>query len=52
MIYIDITESTNTKIDMADTLRRIAKMIEDGNTSGYYPTWELTGEEEPENEEG
>ena len=29
--------------DAADTLNNIADQVEDGNTSGYYPTWELRG---------
>ena len=29
--------------DAADTLNNIADQVEDGNTSGYYPTWEVAG---------
>lgn len=32
--------------DMATALRHIANQLEQGMTSGYYPTWELKVEEE------
>jgi hypothetical protein len=41
MISINITEEKNTPEEMAETLRHIANQIEQGYTSGYYPTWEL-----------
>lgn len=51
MITIEITEDVSTKQDMVYLLEHIAKMIEEGYTSGYYPTWALSGEESLENEE-
>ncbi len=44
MIKINITEEKNTPEEMAETLRFIANQIEEGYTSGYYPTWELKDE--------
>lgn len=41
MISINITEEKNTPEEMVETLRHIANQIEQGYTSGYYPTWEL-----------
>jgi GH18 family chitinase len=48
MIKIEITEETNDAQGMADLLREIAGMVEKGFTSGYYPHWQLSGEEEQE----
>ena len=31
---------------MAEALRHIADLLEQGMTSGHYPTWELTIEED------
>ena len=36
-----VVEETETTADMADVLRTIAALIEQGYTSGYYPTWQL-----------
>lgn len=36
-IHIELDET----YDIAATLRDIARQIEDGFTSGYYPTWNL-----------
>lgn len=49
MITIDITEETKRYSDMADLLRHIADLIERGYTSGYHPSWDLSGEQETEN---
>lgn len=48
MKHIVIQEETNNRQEMADLLREIAEKIEAGLTSGYYPTWNLNGEDEPE----
>jgi hypothetical protein len=37
--------------DMVEALRHIANLIEQGYTSGHYPTWELViNDEENDNE--
>lgn len=36
-----VVEETETATDMAGVLRTIAGLIEQGYTSGYYPTWQL-----------
>lgn len=46
MITITINEEACNRSEMADALREIAKRIDNGNTSGYYPTFQLQGEEE------
>ena len=38
---IEISETTKKDYDMADLLRHIAGMIDEGYTSGYDPTWNL-----------
>lgn len=50
-ITITVDEEAETKSDMADALRRIAGLIDEGYTSGYSPMWELHGEEGEDNEE-
>lgn len=47
MLRIKITEETRTVDDMVVLLQNILKQVEEGNTSGYYPTWSLDGEAEP-----
>lgn len=39
MITINITEEVNNHLEMADTLRYIADLLERGYTSGYAPNW-------------
>lgn len=51
MLSIEITEETKTVSDMSDLLRRIADMLEEGYTRGYGPDFNLSGEEEEEDEE-
>lgn len=46
MTSITINEEVDSADSMATLLRIIASSIEEGNTSGYYPTWELQGEGE------
>jgi hypothetical protein len=41
-------EEVTTSDEMAELLRTIADMVEKGFTSGYYPTWDLEGFEEPD----
>lgn len=38
---IVIHESVESNEDLADLLRRLADMVEEGYTSGYYPAWEI-----------
>lgn len=47
MLNIHIGEQTNTAGEMADLLRHIAALIDEGNTSGYHPGWTMTGDPEP-----
>lgn len=51
MITIKITEEVKTTQEMIYLLENICQQIENGNTSGYYPHWELIGEEEENKEE-
>jgi hypothetical protein len=44
MFKIHITKEAHTPEEMAETLKYIAKQIEEGYTSGYQPTWELKDE--------
>lgn len=46
MITISITEEVSDNQAMADLLRNIAEQIENGMTSGFYPHWDLSGDEE------
>ena len=41
MVQIVIQEETSTFNDMATLLRNIANQIENGNTSGFNPTWSV-----------
>ena len=41
MITISIKHEAENISNMVVTLRHIANLIEEGNTSGYYPTWEI-----------
>ena len=41
-----IREDNVDGMDMAEALRRIADLLEQGYTSGHYPTWEIKIEEE------
>lgn len=38
---IQISDRGQTTDDMADLLRHIAGLLDQGNTSGVYPIWEL-----------
>lgn len=51
MITIVVNEESSTTEDMALVLERIVCLIRQGNTSGYDPDWELSGDEEPEENE-
>ena len=46
MLSINIQEEKGTALDMALLLRHIADQIEKGVKTGYYPHWELKGDEE------
>jgi hypothetical protein len=46
-VQITIPQDTQNAETLADTLRHIADLLNKGYTSGNYPTWEMTGEEEP-----
>lgn len=39
---VTLTINLEDTYDIPATLRDMASMIEDGFTSGYYPTWELS----------
>ena len=43
-----IREDNLDGLDIAEALRKIADLLEEGYTSGYYPTWELVIEEDKE----
>ncbi len=43
---IKIHSEAKTAEDMADVLDRISEMIREGCTSGYYPGWDLEGDDE------
>lgn len=46
MITIEIDEETATHNDMVYVLERVLELIKQGYTSGYEPSWSLSGEEE------
>lgn len=48
MITIEITEKVHTHHDVVLLLEEIQRLINEGFTSGYYPHWELKGDEEVE----
>lgn len=41
-----IREDNLDGMDMAESLRVVANQLEQGMTSGHYPTWELVIEED------
>lgn len=45
-VSIEIEEAVDTLEDMIDMLEEIAKLIENGCTSGYNPDWSIIGYEE------
>ena len=45
-ISISIPETTDSPENMAELLRSIATMIDEGYTSGYYPHWKIESESE------
>jgi hypothetical protein len=48
MITIEITEEVGSNDEVVTMLRHIANLIEQGNTSGFYPTWTIN---DPSNRE-
>ena len=48
MYKINVKHETSSTEQMVETLRHIATQIEEGYTSGYYPTWELTNQTQKE----
>ena len=50
MITIDISQEAHSSGEAADLLRHIAEQLDRGYTSGYYPTWSIEGEAEPEDD--
>lgn len=50
MIKIDI-EEVETKGELVAVLDIIKEQVQKGYTSGVYPTWDLSGEEERESKE-
>lgn len=43
---IAIYETVDSEQALADLLRHIASLVEQGYTSGYYPGWELQEEKD------
>lgn len=50
MITITIKSEVNTHEDVCIMMEHIMELIRQGYTRGHEPTWELSGEEEPEDE--
>ena len=48
MISINIDEETETIDRMCYVIENILEQINNGNTSGINPSWEINGNEEPE----
>ena len=42
MITIAITETAEDGYEMAERLRRIADLLDQGFTSGYHPGWSIS----------
>lgn len=42
---INVKESAESVSALADLLRHIASQLDEGYTSGYYPTWEMETDE-------
>ena len=51
MLTIDIQEEVTSYDEMALLLQEIGRQLAAGYTSGYYPTWSTSGDEEPNREE-
>lgn len=47
---INIQEDVESPEVLAELLRSIADLIDEGYQSGYYPTWDITRNEEDENQ--
>ena len=45
-VTVWIREDNVDSMDMAEALRRVAELLEQGYTSGHYPNWELKIDEE------
>jgi len=50
-VRIEINEETVTHGDMAETLRKIADLLETGYTSGHNPNWQTTSVDDEGEEE-
>ena len=48
MIILKIESECKTINELCDMLGEIKRQIENGNTEGYYPTWQIEGDEEEE----
>ena len=48
MFSIEIHEEAETSEDMANALRRIADLLDEGYTSGVSPNWMLKGDKSPD----
>jgi hypothetical protein len=46
MLAVTVYTHAKDEDDMAELLRRIADQVEEGMTSGHYPSWELIEVEE------
>ena len=47
MLEITTNEEVRTAEGMAVVLERVLELIRGGYTSGFEPSWQLTGDEEP-----
>ena len=50
MVRVDISNSFRSKEDLAIFLETLADQIRQGFTSGYYPYWTLTEDDDSDNE--
>ena len=48
MIILKIEEGCKTINELCYMLDEIKKQLENGNTEGYFPAWQIDGEEEEE----
>ena len=51
MLSIEIHSDANTEGDLAEMLRHIADQVEQGYVQGHEPAYEVSGVEEPYEEE-
>lgn len=51
MIKIEILDEFENTQELITTMKEITEKLEEGYVSGHYPTWNTTGEAEPEPED-